>query len=65
MIRSNNTTLAGGRIIDLNARRHKKNHLPTLERLSIMEHGSIEEQLLKIIELSEPTNVKDLVNKAN
>ena len=65
VVRSNNTTLAGGRIIDLNAMRHKKSHLPTLERLSIMEHGSIEEQLLKTIELSEPTNVKDLVNKAN
>jgi selenocysteine-specific elongation factor len=65
VIRSNLTTLGGGNIVDTHARRPPRNHLPTIERLEIMEKGSDREILLKTIEMSEPSGFVDIVNRAN
>jgi len=65
VIRSNLTTLGGGNIVDTHARRPRRNHRPTIDRLEIMEKGSDREVLLKTIEMSEPSGFVDIVNRAN
>ena len=65
VIRSNRTTLGGGSVVDPHARRHRRMHAPILERLAVMEKGSDREVLLKSIEISEPTEFTELVNRAN
>jgi selenocysteine-specific elongation factor len=65
VIRSNRTTLGGGDIVDPHARRHRRRHQPILERLAVMEGGSSREVLLNSIEVSEPTELQPLVNRAN
>ena len=40
VIRSNQTTLGGGSIVETHAKRHRRSYAPTLKRLSIMEEGS-------------------------
>ena len=65
VIRSNQTTLGGGNIVDTHARRHRRAHQPTLERLAVMEMGSDRDVLLKTIEMSEPSAFEALVNRAN
>ena len=65
VIRSNRTTLGGGNIVETHARRHRRNHLPTIERLETMELGSTRDILLKTIETSEPCEFESLVRRAN
>ena len=65
VIRSNRTTLGGGNIVETHARRHRRNHLPTIERLEAMELGSTQDVLLKTIETSEPSEFESLVRRAN
>ena len=65
VIRSNQTTLGGGNIVDPHARRHRRRYLPVLERLAVMEQGSDRDILLKSIEFSEPAEFRELVNRAN
>ena len=65
VVRSNLTTLGGGNIVDTHARRPRRNHRATIDRLEIMERGSDREVLVKTIEMSEPREFNDLVNRAN
>lgn len=65
VIRSNRTTLGGGNIVEPHAKRHRRMHTPTIERLAVMELGSEQDILLKTIELSEPIAFDALVNRAN
>ena len=65
VIRSNQTTLGGGKIVDPRARRHRRMYTPILERLAVMENGSTRDVLLKTIETSEPSEFRALVNRAN
>ena len=65
VIRSNRTTLGGGNIVQTNARRHRRRHSPTIERLEVMELGSTQDVLLKTIETSEPSEFGELINRAN
>ncbi len=65
VVRSNLTTLGGGNIVDTHARRPRRNHPPTIERLRVMERGTDREVLLKTIELSEPSEFATVVNRAN
>ncbi len=65
VIRSNQITLGGGNIVDSHARRHRRMHLPTLERLKVMGKGSDKDILLKAIEISEPREFHELVNQVN
>ena len=65
VIRSNRTTLGGGNIVETHARRPRRRHAPTIERLEAMELGSTQDILLKTIETSEPSDFNGLVNRAN
>ena len=65
VIRSNQTTLGGGNIVDPYGRRHRRMYAPILERLAVMEKGSDREVLLRTIEMSEPGEFGSLVNRAN
>ena len=65
VIRSNRTTLGGGNIVETHARRHRRRHAPTIERLEAMELGSTQDVLLKTIETAEPSEFGALVNRAN
>ena len=65
VIRSNRTTLGGGNIVQTHARRHRRRHAPTIERLKVMELGSTQDVLLKTIETSEPSEFGELINRAN
>ena len=65
VIRSNRTTIGGGSIVDPHARRHRRMHAPILERLEVMEKGSDRDVLIKSIEVSEPAEFTELVNRAN
>ena len=65
VLRSNQATLGGGRIVDPQAKRHRRRHQPVLERLAVMESGSDRDILVKSIETSEPAEFQTLVNRAN
>ena len=65
VIRSNQTTLGGGNIVEIDAPRHRRMHSPTLERLAIMEQGSETDMLLATIESSQPAAFNDLVKLTN
>ena len=65
VIRSNMTTLGGGNIVDTHAPRPRRRHMPTIERLQVMERGSDSEILLKTIEGLEPAEFRTVVNRAN
>ena len=65
VIRSNNSTLGGGRVVEPHARRHRRNHRPILDRLEVMSQGTDRDIIIKSIEASEPSAVDDLVNRAN
>ncbi len=65
VIRSNRTTIGGGTILETHTRRHKRNHLPTIERLATLERGDARDVLLRTIEYSEPADFDDIVNRAN
>ncbi len=65
VIRSNMTTLGGGGIVDTHARRPRRRHAPTIERLRALESGSDREVLHKIIEGMEPAEFRAVVHRAN
>ena len=65
IIRSSQTTLGGGNIVDPHPKRHRRNYRPVLDRLALMEQGTEREVLLKSIESSEPAEFQELVNRAN
>ena len=65
VVRSNRATLGGGSVVDTHARRHRRNHRPTLERLAMMEQGTPQDILLNTIERSEPADVDELPSRAN
>lgn len=65
VIRSNLATLGGGNIVDPHAHRPRRNHPATIERLDVIERGTDREVLVKTIEMSEPGEFNDVVNRAN
>ncbi len=65
VIRSSATTLGGGSVVDTHAPRHRRNHGPTLDRLSVMTQGSEGDVLVSTIESAEPADLKTIVDKAN
>ena len=65
VIRAGGSTLGGGNVVDPHAPRHRRRHVPLLDRLEAMESGSARDVLLKMIEASEPAMFGDLVNRAN
>ncbi len=65
VIRSPDTTLGGGYVVDVDASRHRRNHAPTIERLERLAAGSPTAQLLSALEATEPSNVRSLARRAN
>ena len=60
VVRDPNDTLGGGRIVDTQARRHRRFHPPTVERLEAMDRGSPRETVLMAAAASEPVSLRDL-----
>ena len=50
IIRSNMTTLGGGKIVDTNAKRHRRGHSETLQRLDSLEYGTPSEILVSFVD---------------
>jgi selenocysteine-specific elongation factor len=65
VIRSPDTTLGGGYVVDVDASRHRRNHAPTIERLERLAEGSPTAQLLSALEATEPSNMTALARRAN
>ncbi len=65
VVRSNQTTLGGGNIVEPNARRHRRNYKPILDRLAVLEMGSDRDILLSGIESSQPADFPELVSRTN
>jgi len=64
ILRSPQETLGGGRIVEAQAKRHRRYHPATLEALSVLEKGTPEEILLKALELVEPLEQKGVLSKS-
>ncbi len=60
VVRDPNDTLGGGRIVDTQARRHKRFHAPTIEKLAALDRGSPREAVLMAAAASEPVSLRDL-----
>ncbi len=65
IVRSPQTTLGGGAVIEPHPPRHRRFHTPTLERLEVMERGTPQEIALKTLEAMEPCNIKAVVTRSN
>lgn len=67
VIRSNMTTLGGGSVVEPHAKRHRRRHGPTLQRLETLELGTSEDIVFNIIDSSglTPIDVEFVVNLTN
>ena len=67
VIRSNMTTLGGGSVVEPHAKRHRRRHKPTLQRLETLELGTSEDIVFNTIESSGLTliDVEFVVNLTN
>ncbi|MBI2856023.1 MAG: SelB C-terminal domain-containing protein, partial [Chloroflexi bacterium] len=65
VIRSSDMTIGGGTVVEPYAKRHRRHHLPTLERLRVLEQGSQEDVLLQTLQALEPCDLRILSNRAN
>jgi selenocysteine-specific elongation factor len=64
IIRDPNDTLAGGKIVDTNVRRHKRFHEPALAALAALELGSPDELIRAAVSAAEPVEVGEVVERA-
>ncbi len=64
VIRSSDATMGGGTVVEPHAKRHRRRHAPTLERLEVMERGSEEDVLLQTLQSAEPCDLQTLANRA-
>ncbi len=65
VVRSNQTTLGGGRVIETHAQRHRRRHAPTIERLALMDGGTDAEVILTTVDSLEPGEFDDVVKRTN
>ncbi len=65
VLRSPDATLGGGSVVDVDAKRHRRRHAPTLERLARLSEGSPAAQLISALETREPADVAALAKRAN
>jgi len=61
IIRDTNDTLGGGRIVDMNVRRHRRFHADTTEALGALAEGTPEERLLIAAARIEPAALRDIL----
>ena len=64
VIRSSDATMGGGTVVEPHAKRHRRRHAPTLERLEVLERGSEEDVLLQTLQSAEPCDLQTLANRA-
>lgn len=64
IIRDTNDTLGGGRIVDMNVRRHRRFHAPTIEALETLAEGTPEEALMIAAARLEPAELRDVLASA-
>ena len=64
IIRDTNDTLGGGRIVDMNVRRHRRFHAATIEALEALAEGTPEEALLIAASRLEPAELRDVLASA-
>ena len=66
VVRSADSTLGGGKVVDpYPTRRHRRFHIPGLQRLMAMEEGTGEEALLNAVEHWGPCDLNTLSQRAN
>ena len=65
VLRSPETTIGGGRVLDAHPRRHRRRHQPTLERLRALEEGTLSEALLRALEAQSPLTPGELSQRVN
>ena len=65
VIRSNQSTLGGGSIVDAHAPRHRRRHAPLLARLRILQEGSIRQVLAACVEQHGPITLPSLAARAD
>ncbi|MEE8363679.1 MAG: selenocysteine-specific translation elongation factor, partial [Dehalococcoidia bacterium] len=65
VVRDSMVTLGGGVVVEPGARRHRRFHERTLDRLAVLERGSEREVVLSALGASEPTTVASLARAAN
>ena len=65
VIRSADATLGGGVVAGVDAKRHRRRHAPTLERLHRLAEGSPTAQLISALEGREPASIATLAKRAN
>ncbi|MEK7777283.1 MAG: selenocysteine-specific translation elongation factor, partial [Chloroflexota bacterium] len=65
IIRSSETTLGGGNVVEPHAKRHRRLHAATLEHLDRLQEGSGEEVLLAGLEGRGAQTLKSLVQQVN
>ena len=64
VLRSADSTVAGGRIVDTRPRRHHRNDASTLEALQRLLDGSPDDTLLTVLQRMEPVRWDDLVARS-
>ena len=65
IIRSSETTLGGGNVVDPHAKRHRRLHAPTLENLAQLQDGTGQQVLLAALEIWGPLTLRLLAQRAN
>ena len=65
VFRSADATLGGGVVVDVDAKRHRRRHAQTLERLRVLAEGSPAAQLLQALEGREPAALGALARRSN
>ena len=65
VIRDSNYTLGGGVVVEAHAKRHRRNHQPTLDRLETLRQGSDSDVLHSALASTEPAAAGALAQVAN
>ena len=65
VVRSADDTLGGGVVVDIDARRHRRHHAPTIERLAVLAQGSPSARLVQALDGREPADIAALAKRAN
>jgi len=65
VVRSPETTLGGGNILAIQAKRHRRFHAETLARLAMLEHGSTEDLLVEALQSGGPMGLASLAQRSH
>ena len=65
VVRSADATLGGGVVVDVHAKRHRRRHALTLDRLEVLAQGTPTARLVQALEGQEPASVASLARRSN